>query len=118
MKNNLKINILGHEWAIEFLDKDSPELGGAGADGRTYYNELKIVIRNDLNPQITRSVLTHELTHAVLMCQGRWMQKKFDQEELCEFMGFCGKLIVSAVDAILEATNSSDVAKFLKERGL
>jgi len=118
MKDKISIDIYDHKWTIEFLDKDSPELGGAGADGRTYYNELRIVIRNDLNPQITRSVLTHELTHAFLMCQGRWMQKKFDQEEICEFMGFCGKMIVSAVDTILGATNISDVAKYLKERNL
>lgn len=105
-KDKISIHIYNKTWTIEFLDKDSPELGREGADGRTYYNELKIVIRNDLNPQILRSVLTHEITHAVLMCQGRWMQKKFDQEEVCEFMGFCAQEIV-------EATN-----EVLKERGL
>ena len=86
MKNmNKYIVINGYKWSIKFVDVE--ELPNQ-TDGVTKYNDRQILIRNDLDTTTTKCVLRHELTHAVLCTQGRWLQKKFTQEEVCEFVGF------------------------------
>lgn len=100
MKNRIKINIYGYEWTIEFVNKDNKSL--KGCDGMTYLNELTIFIRKDVNKQMIRSILRHELTHAILCVQGRWYQKKFDKEELCEFIAFQTPTIYQLTKQILE----------------
>jgi len=80
-----KISIQGYKWTVSFVDVS--ELPKA-TDGTTLYNERRILIRNDLDEVTTECVLRHELTHAVLCIQGRWCQKTFTQEEMCEFIGF------------------------------
>ena len=90
-----------YEWTIEFVDKDDKELGGKN-DGLALYNDMKILIRNDLNPIMTKQVLVHELTHAILCLQRRWGQKKFDVEELCEFTSFCAWKILKVAEDVMK----------------
>ncbi len=97
----MKISLYGYDWEVLFVDKDDKDLG-KNIDGITLYNDMKILVRNDLNPIMQKECLTHELTHAVLCTQGRCYQKKFDLEEVCEFVGFCGALIVECADAIMK----------------
>lgn len=87
-KSNKKIKITindCYEWTVQLVDIS--ELPNK-TDGIALYNERKILVRNDLDIVTTRCVLRHELTHAILCCQGRWSQKHFNQEEVCEFVGF------------------------------
>ena len=95
----MKFTLYGYEWEIEFLDKDDPIFGG-GSDGKTLYNDAKIVVRKDMNPQIVKSTIIHELTHAVLEIQGRVYQRKFDREDVCEFVGFCGETIIAVANEL------------------
>ena len=97
----MKFTLYGFEWEVAFVDKDDPVLCGS-SDGKTLYNDAKIVVRNDMNPQIIKSTLIHELTHAVFEIQGRVYQRKFDREDVCEFMGFCGETIIEIANAILK----------------
>lgn len=80
------ITINGYKWWVKFVDKDDEQI--RGCDGRAFYNDFLILVRNDLDEVMTACVLRHELTHAILGIQGRYSQKKFDREEVCEFIGF------------------------------
>ena len=84
--NNFELRIGSYFWFVEFIDKDREEI--RGCDGRTLYNEFKIIIRNDLNYLATQLVLRHEAVHALLSTQGRVFQKKYDIEEVCEFVSY------------------------------
>lgn len=59
-----------------------------GSDGILIHNDRTIKIRNDLDIVGIRLVLRHELVHAILLTQGRVYQKKFDLEEMCEFISY------------------------------
>lgn len=94
-----RIKIYEFSWEVKFIDvKELPPK----TDGVTLYNERIILIRNDLNAITTQCVLRHELTHAILCMQGRWMQKTFSQEEVCEFIAFNLPLIDKLQKEILE----------------
>ena len=84
--NSFQLRIGSYSWCVEFIDKDKEEI--KGCDGRTLYNEFKIIIRNDLNYLATQLVLRHEVVHALLSTQGRVFQKKYDVEEMCELVAY------------------------------
>lgn len=96
-KKMKKFLIQNYEWKVDFVELHNMP---TGSDGITLYNERKILIRNDLDRTTTACVLRHELTHAILCVQGRWNQKTFTQEELCEFIGFQAPTISQLVDKI------------------
>lgn len=84
--NNFELRIGNYTWSVEFIDKDNEEI--KGCDGRTLYNDFRIIIRNDLNYIATKLVIRHEVVHALLSTQGRVFQKKYDIEEVCEFIAY------------------------------
>lgn len=84
--NNFELRIGNYTWAVVFVDKNDERI--RGCDGKTYYNDFEILIRNDLNKITTNIVIRHEVVHALLCTQGRWFQKKFDVEDVCEFISF------------------------------
>lgn len=59
-----------------------------GCDGRTYHNDRKILIADDLDDVATTLVARHEVVHALLGTQGRAYQTKFNVEEICEFIAY------------------------------
>lgn len=73
-----------YTWDVLFVDKEQIK----GNDGQTRCNDFQILIRNDLSPITTELVLRHEVVHALLDTQGRVYQKKFDVEEVCEFIAW------------------------------
>ena len=73
-----------YEWKILLVDRK--EIGGS--DGRTLANDFVIKIADDLKGEARKLTFLHELTHAVLSCQGRWYVKNFSQEEMCEFIAY------------------------------
>ena len=99
----MKFSLYGYEWEIDFVDKDDKELDGAWGICLNY--KMKILIRKDLNEQLIKECIIHELTHAVLLIQGRGGPQKFDLEDLCEFIGFCGENIINIANMIYREYN-------------
>lgn len=81
---DIKIRIGLYPFIITFVDKKEIE----GSDGVCLHNDRVIKIRDDLDEVSTMLIIRHELTHALLGTQGRVYQKKFDVEELCEFVAY------------------------------
>ena len=80
----MKQKIGDYEWEILFVAKERiPD-----CDGQTKPNDFQILIRRDLSNEVTELVLRHEIIHAILDTQGRIYQKKFDLEEVCEFIAW------------------------------
>ena len=73
-----------YPFTIKFVEPQEIE----GCDGRTLHNDRIIKIRNDLDKVATELTLRHEIVHALLGTQGRVYQKKFDLEEVCEFIAY------------------------------
>ena len=73
-----------YEWKILIVDRKEID----GNDGRTLPNELTIKIADDLNGTTRGITFIHEVVHALLDTQGRCYQKKFDLEEMCEFIAW------------------------------
>ncbi len=86
-KDTIKVRIGLYPFTIKFVDFKGIELNG-NSDGRTMLNGRTILIRNDLDDIDTELVLRHEVVHAILGTQGRCYQKKFDLEEVCEFIAY------------------------------
>lgn len=80
----MKTRIGLYEWEIRL----SPRKEIQGNDGQTRYNEFVILIADDLTPSAKEISLRHEVIHALLGTQGRAFQRKFDVEELCEFIAW------------------------------
>ena len=94
----MKFTLGGYEWELEFVDKDNKELDGAW--GICLNGKMKILIRNDLDPQIIKECIIHELCHALLLVQGRGGPQKFNLEDVCEFVGFNGPTLIATADMI------------------
>ena len=86
-----------YTWNVLFVSKDSI----IGDDGQTKTNDFLILIRNDLPLETTRIAITHEVVHALLSTQGRVYQRKFDVEEVCEFIAWKLPEINNVVEDIM-----------------
>lgn len=63
---------------------------------------MRIVVKKDLDPQMIKETLLHELTHAYLGMSGRYKQNRFTAEEVCEFVGWNLEPILETANAILK----------------
>ena len=73
-----------YDWKVILVDRKEID----NADGRTFANDFVIKIADDLKGEARKLTFLHEITHATLSCQGRWYQKRFSQEEVCEFIAY------------------------------
>ena len=73
-----------YPFTLEFKTREENK----GYDGRTWHNERKITVADDLDEISTTITIRHEIVHALLATQGRVFQKKFDIEEMCEFIAY------------------------------
>lgn len=73
-----------YEWKVLIVDRKEID----DCDGKTLPNELTIKIADDLKGIVKELVFTHEVVHALLDTQGRCYQKKFDLEDMCEFIAW------------------------------
>lgn len=73
-----------YDWKVLIVDRKDID----GCDGRTIPNALEIKIADDLNSTTRKITFIHEVIHALLDAQGRCYQKKFDLEEMCEFVAW------------------------------
>ena len=105
MKEKQTVVCIGmYPFKVQFVDYE--ELNGC--DGKTFINGRTIKIRNDLDGIDTELVLRHEVVHAILDTQGRCYQKKFDLEEVCEFIAYKLPEINNVVDTILRQLNNKE----------
>lgn len=102
MLNTVNINILGHDWEVRFLPKKilKQEIG-FDVLGFTFVERFTIDVCIECTAQEVKHILTHEITHAVLCSQGRAFQRKFTQEEVCEFVAWNHKLISNILDEVM-----------------
>lgn len=73
-----------YDWKVLIVDRKEID----NCDGRTLPNELTIKIADDLKGTVREITFIHEVVHALLDTQGRCYQKKFDLEEVCEFIAW------------------------------
>ena len=73
-----------YEWKVLIVDRKEID----NCDGRTFPNQFEIKIADDLKGSAREITFIHEVVHALLDTQGRCYQKKFDLEELCEFIAW------------------------------
>lgn len=92
------IEILGYKWDIDFVSPDNPNL--YPNDGCCWYNKRLMLIRNDVDKTTSECILRHELVHAILDVQGRHYQRKFDKEEVCEFIAYLNPIITKLVKEV------------------
>lgn len=88
-------------WKIEFVEKDAEVI--SGSCGITYKEECISYIRNDLSDEMTRRTLIHEIAHAYIWVYGfeDITNRKFTEEDLCNFIETYGYDIISQADTVL-----------------
>ncbi len=106
--NEFTIKIGGFPWTVQFVDGD--DIGGLS--GLRDINNFTIKIDKRLNYKAARLTFIHEVVHAILSCQGRHFQKKFDVEDVCEFIAFSH----DAIESYLRDFDKA-VIKFSKKKG-
>lgn len=94
----IKVRIGLYPFVVCFVARDEID----GCDGKTMHNERTIKIRNDLDDIATEIVLRHEIVHAILGTQGRCFQKKFDLEDVCEFVAYKFPEIQQIVECVMK----------------
>ena len=82
-KKTIKVRIGLYPFTLKFFKQINEDY-----DGITWYRKREIEIRDDLDDEATILLIRHEVIHALLSTQGRTYQKKFDVEELCEFIAY------------------------------
>lgn len=97
----MKIKIGHYDWNVELVDSTDKDLEDK-YDGRCTYGTMRIAVKNDLDPQVIKETLLHELTHAYLCMAGRYRQTKFEVDELCEFVGWYAEPMLETADKILK----------------
>lgn len=95
MKDNIKINVLGTEYDVEFLDERDETMKALNADGYTDFSIKSIkVLKNKEEDDATKQkdrikyqnrVLRHELIHAFLFESGIDDGMQFHNEECVDF---------------------------------
>ena len=95
---NVKVNIGGYTFDVEFTKPSEMP----GFDGKVMPNEMKILVRNDLSETATKLIVAHEVVHAILDTQGRVYQRKFELEDVCEFVAYRLDEINVIVNGIME----------------
>lgn len=95
MKDNIKINVLGTEYDVQFLDERDEAMKAMNADGYTDFSIKSIkVLKNKEDDDITKQkdrikyqnrVLRHELIHAFLFESGIDDGMQFHNEECVDF---------------------------------
>lgn len=103
MKNFIKVRIGLYPFEIRFLDHEQMEKShGEHCVGYCWFKQRTIDIIDDMDEISTELTIRHEVTHAILYTQGRVNQKKFDLEELCEFIAWKLPEINEVVEMIMK----------------
>lgn len=104
----MKFKIREYIYEIMFVDEfDDLLIDPLNKDiyhfGICSWKKQKIYIADSLNKLMTRRVIIHEITHAVLEAYGFHAHRNdFDDEDICEFMSVYAVEIVSLCDNFLK----------------
>ena len=88
MKRMIKVSINNHTWAVRRLSPEDMNWAKCQMYGYTWVQHKVIDILDTLEKKDLPLVIKHEVCHALLDTQGRRYQRKFDVEELCEFIAW------------------------------
>lgn len=110
MKEELKIQytILGHNWRIIFVDKDSDKinskLSGITCYGICNATEHYIFVADNVAEDVVEETLVHELVHAYLGATLHHTENEpeFEEEFVCDFFSAFGAAIISDAEKILK----------------
>jgi len=100
----MKFTVNGMEWSTKFVEKDSDNLlvEGTYRFGVCVFATNTIYIANNLTGMRCARTITHELTHAFIESHGMYSFKKFNHEQLCEFVANHNSEIERISDMIME----------------
>lgn len=94
-----KINNL--EWTVSFVisfeDKEGEE-----TLGETHYKDLEIQILQNLDYQVRKRTVIHEITHAFIFSYGL-DASNYDEEFLCRFIEAHGDAILKTAEAVMNS---------------
>ena len=85
MKRMIEVSINNHTWSVRRLKHEDMNWA---MYGYTWTQHKAIDILDTLDKKDLSLVIRHEVCHALLDTQGRRYQRKFDVEELCEFIAW------------------------------
>ena len=88
MKSIVKVKIGKHIWSVRRLPPEDMDWQKFKMYGYTWDQHRAIDILDTLSEEDLPLVIKHEVVHALLDTQGRRYQKKFDVEEVCEFIAW------------------------------
>lgn len=99
----ITINDLKWEVVVKTHDDmpNKPKDADNVALGRTYESTLRIYLNKEVDKQVFRKTLIHELTHAYINSYG-FTQVVLDDEVLCDFISTYADSIVRLADSIIE----------------
>lgn len=86
----MEFKINGLKWNAFFVDKNDSKLlyDGSNNLGVTYYDDLKIYLKNDMSKPLFRQTVIHELVHAFLFSYGIHLENSdVTEEAVCDFCG-------------------------------
>ena len=102
MKSSIKVNVGSLVWTIKKVPKGSKYLIHEDGDicyGICNTETLTIYIQGtELNSQLYKSYLIHEIAHAFIFSTFAYTKRKFDEEELCCFMQYQGPEVLELVE--------------------
>ena len=83
----MKINIHNREYEFLEVEARSPMLVYGDVIGTCDHHNFRIVINKDLNVQLKKETLIHELTHAFLKTYDiQYDNDTYDEEQVCNFL--------------------------------
>lgn len=84
------LKIQGRPYTVYFVEADSKQLNN-DYNGRIYYPEREIYIRNDLDHYEQLAILFHEVTHAIFYHAGMYIGTEgeaYPEENIAVLMGY------------------------------
>jgi len=97
----MKFIINNLEWSVSFVISFD-DASGTETLGETHYKDLEILILQNLDYQMRRRTVMHEVTHAFLFSYGL-DSADYDEEFVCRFMESHAEQIIKTTDAILNS---------------
>ncbi|MCI9085751.1 MAG: ImmA/IrrE family metallo-endopeptidase [Clostridia bacterium] len=100
-KSKIEVPINGCFWSIEEAHGQSPCFDDVLYFGKTFYVDKKIYINANLSKEQKYKTLCHELAHAFIaeyLLDPQERNRKFNEEEMCDFIGHYAKQIVTLAD--------------------
>ena len=100
----IKFKINDRKWKLKLvkdndkvLEKTDDEMSVCGI---THFSKATIYINQEIDKDVMRDTIIHELTHAFLFVYGFGQVENFTEEMVCDIMGAYATDIIILADAI------------------